>query len=1074
MYVIKRNGQKEEVNPQKIKNAISAAFKAKSYTLEDELIDKIVEEVKLWNDISIEDIQDEILEVLRDYGYDDVADCYNNYRIEHKNTRFIMERLNYMDTYSKSKENAASSSETDANANVTLKNIANLEGEVYKTTNRIIQRQRMKDRLNIMFPDVAKQYERDLNNHIIYVHDEASSPVAKPYCMASTLYPLMAEGVGNIDGVTPTPPNDIQSFSGQVTNLVFLLSSQVKGAVALGDYLIALNYYVVKEFGSNWYDKVDVVINNTNQLRTVTIKNAIEKGMKQFIYGVNQPAGNRSYNSPFTNISYYDHTYFTSLFEDFYYPDGSKPEWKAIDKLQRMFMELHRQLRLIKPLTFPVSTIAMVHDNKDIIDKEYKELCAEEWAKGGSFFAYINNSPTSLASCCFSKDTKFLWKASTSGVHCTSFAEYNELPYKNMKENMKVFHNGSWVSGKVVELPNRPMYKITTFNNKEFIMTDNHINPVLGGEKTTSQLTLNDYLLFNTSQLSAIPENNEYLTFSQGFVIGSFIGDGSFGPEIDGTIYETIISQNKNKVKICAQRFKKVLEQMGLDNNVRIEAPHNNVYNIRISCKELVAFIIKWTNWFRGTYAFNKKLNLDCLLQSSDFRKGILAGWYNTDGGNSNRCYTTSSELAEQMEILITSLGMQSTINISDRTDEKVVIRDNVYNRNYPLYCVRWYENANHRQNKDKENSWIKYNNGIYFKIKSIEKVNYNDKVYCIECKNQKEPYFTLPSGLITHNCRVLNEMDENTFSSTTGMTGIMTGSCNVITLNLNRIIQDFAKKETTWWSEDGDKNIMHNSKNKELFKEYLTDILKRVYKYHIAYKTILYELEDRGMFAPSNGGYIYLNKLYSTIGLIGYFEAAKFLGIDTSNNEEYFNFLRLIFGTVKEQNKLNSIKDKKKPILFNSEAIPGENLAVNLYKWDMKDGYWVPEDQNLYNCYFYNPWDDTSVLDKFVLHGSKISKFCDGGQALHCNLDEHLSKEQYLKLIDFSIANGTNYFTFNIPISECKDCGHVVNAPIKECPICHSKNIDYWTRIIGYLRPVSAFSKPRQIEQKHRTYSKQ
>ena len=95
-------------------------------------------------------------------------------------------------------------------------------------------------------------------------------------------------------------------------------------------------------------------------------------------------------------------------------------------------------------------------------------------------------------------------------------------------------------------------------------------------------------------------------------------------------------------------------------------------------------------------------------------------------------------------------------------------------------------------------------------------------------------------------------------------------------------------------------------------------------------------------------------------------------------------------------------------------------------------------------------------------------------GQALHCNLNEHLSKEQYLKLIDFAIANGTNYFTFNIPISECKDCGHVVNAPIKECPICHSKNIDYWTRIIGYLRPVSAFSKPRQIEQKHRTYSKQ
>ena len=94
-------------------------------------------------------------------------------------------------------------------------------------------------------------------------------------------------------------------------------------------------------------------------------------------------------------------------------------------------------------------------------------------------------------------------------------------------------------------------------------------------------------------------------------------------------------------------------------------------------------------------------------------------------------------------------------------------------------------------------------------------------------------------------------------------------------------------------------------------------------------------------------------------------------------------------------------------------------------------------------------------------------------GQALHCNLDEHLSKEQYLKLIDFAIENGTSYFTFNIPMSECKSCGHIVNAPIKECPKCGSNKIDYWTRIIGYLRPVSAFSKERQIEQKNRFYGK-
>ena len=722
MFIIKRSGKKEQFNPNKIKDAIKAAFNSIGYTVDDDVYNELVNSVKVWDDMNIEDIQDQVIETLRNFDYNEVADCYQAYRLDHKQARFIRERIDYMDKYANTDTNASTASETDANANVTMKNVANLEGEVYKVTNRRIQRQRMKDKLNEMFPeedDLGKQYIKDLENWIIYTHDEASSPVLKPYCMAATLYPLMAEGVGVIDGVTPTPPNDIQSFSGQVTNLVFLLSASAKGAIALGDYFIALNYYVIAEYGPNWYEKLDVNTTTDHCLKPMTIKRAIRKGMKQFIYGVNQPAGNRSYNSPFSNCSYYDKTYFNSIFEDFYYPDGTQPEWKAIDTLQRIFMELHRELRLIKPLTFPVTTFAMVHDGTDVIDKEYKQLCADEWAKGGSFFCYLSDNPSALASC-----------------------------------------------------------------------------------------------------------------------------------------------------------------------------------------------------------------------------------------------------------------------------------------------------------------------------------------------------------------CRVLNEMSENTFSSTTGMTGIMTGSCNVITLNINRIVQSWYNKhmDNSNWTKIPKVNTTSQWIS---LKNYLIDILNRVYKYHIAYKTMLYDLEEKGMFSPSNGGYIYMKKLYSTIGLIGYTEAAQFLGMSVSNNKEYIDFLRLVFGTVKEQNKEHSIHNKKRPILFNSEAIPGEGLGVKLYEHDKKDGYWVPENQNLYNCYFYNPWDNTSILDKFILHGRQVATFCDGGQALHANLDEHLSKKQYLKLIDFAIKEGTNYFTFNIPISECKSCGHVVNAPIKECPICHSKNIDYWTRIIGYLRPVSAFSNPRKIEQKNRVYSR-
>lgn len=723
----KRTGQIVDFDLEKIGNAIKKAFDSKQVEYDPaivESVDKLISLTYTNVPVSVETIQDYVERALMQFGYYDIAKTFILYREQRKSTRFVKERIDYMNQYSQSTDNAASSSETDGNANVTMKNVANLEGEVYKTTNRIIQRQRMKDELNILFPEVAKQYETDLDNHIIYTHDEASTPVLKQYCMAVSLYPLLTEGVGNIDGVTPSEPNDLQSFSGQITNLIFLLSSQCKGAVAVGEYFIALNYYVVKEFGDKWYEKLDCEASSPHCLIKRTVRDNILKAFKQFVWGVNQPAGNRSYQSPFTNISYYDHTYFTSLFGEFCYPDGSKPEWIAIDTLQRMFMKWFNQIRLKQVLTFPVETFAMVHNGDDIIDLNYKQLCAEMYAEGHSFFTYISDSADSLASC-----------------------------------------------------------------------------------------------------------------------------------------------------------------------------------------------------------------------------------------------------------------------------------------------------------------------------------------------------------------CRLRNELAENTFSPTSGLTGVMTGSCNVITLNINRIVQDWALTHTLNGTPliKGKKligNPLRVTVIENDLKNYVTRILERVYKYHIAFKTMLYDLEDKGMFAASNGGYIHISKLYSTIGINGLNEAARFLGMKVSNNPEYIEFLQLILGTIKEQNKLHSIHDRKRPFLFNSEVVPAEGLGGKNYKWDKEDGYVVPEDENLYNSYFYNAHDDTSILDKFILHGHQTYQYTDGGSAAHINLEDHLSKEQYLKLIDFAITNGTNYFTFNIPNSKCEDCGKIIKRPIDTCPCCGSHNITQYTRVIGYLRPTKAFGSDRQQEARNRIYS--
>lgn len=664
------------------------------------------------------------------------------------------------------------------------------------------------------------------------------------------------------------------------------------------------------------------------------------------------------------------------MFDEFFYPDGTQPQWEAIDALQRMFMKWFNQVRLKQVLTFPVETLAMVYDpeTNEIIDQDYKNLCAEMYAEGHSFFTYISDSADSLASCCFSGDTKVLWKNSYDGVKLTTLKELYETKWEPYKKNLTIFHNGSWVKGKPIKLSSRPMYKVETYNNKVFYMTDNHINVTLRGEIQTSQLTTDDYLMFNTLPLSAIPEKDENLTYEMGFVIGMFLGDGSFGSEINGTIYETNFSLNKEKYSNCINIINTCAKQLGISNEATLGEIYNNVYPVRFISKEFVAFIQKWTLWQRGTYAHNKKINLECLQQSLEFRKGILEGWYATDGGNSNRCYTTSSELAEDMEVLITSLGMQSIINVSDRTDEIVTIREQEFNRNYPLYCVRWYEPNNARKNKDVNKSWVKFNNSIYFRIKTIELTDRSEDSYCIECK--EEPYFTLPCGLITHNCRLRNKLAKNTFNPTSGLTGIKTGSCNVITLNINHIVQDWYRmmeKLNSRWNKE------RALKSEADLCRYITEILERVYKYHIVYKTMLYEWEEKGVFASSNGGYINIRNLYSTIGVNGHNEAARFLGLEVSNNSKYIRFLQVILGTIKEQNEKHSIHDNKRPFIFNSECVPAESLGAKNYNRDKSMGYWVPEDENLYNSYFYNAHDNTSVLDKFILHGKQVSSYCDG-----------------------------------------------------------------------------------------------
>ena len=325
--------------------------------------------------------------------------------------------------------------------------------------------------------------------------------------------------------------------------------------------------------------------------------------------------------------------------------------------------------------------------------------------------------------------------------------------------------------------------------------------------------------------------------------------------------------------------------------------------------------------------------------------------------------------------------------------------------------------------------------------------------------------------------CRLKNKVQTKEFNFTNGNMGVETGSKSVITLNLNRIIQDYFKSglctredAISMWKEDrNDPDEKSKGSVAKGFAKYLTEILERVYIYHEAYNDILWDEYESGLLPTYNAGFIDLNKQYLTIGINGLNEAAEFLGLECSDNPEYEYFCQLIFSTIKEQN----LKHKTKKLNFNTECVPAESLAIKNYNWDKADGYWVPEDRNLYASYIYKPSDPKrDIFEKIRMHGSRfIGDYLDGGSAAHLNLDAHLSKEQYMHILKYAAEEGCQYLTFNIPMSECRKCGHIVNAPIHECPMCGSDHITRYTRIIGYLTAVPNWSKGRQIEEKTRIY---
>lgn len=685
--ITKRNGDKVPFSLDKIMNAIVKAFQSVNEPTDIGIVSRILSDLDIHNDIKVEDIQNQVEFALMKEGYYKVAKSFIVYRQQHTEDRETLEKMKFLSDYCEAK-NAATGSKFDANANVEHKNIATLIGELPKQGFIRLNRRLLVERIKKMYgKPLADEYIDLLTHHFIYKNDETN---LANYCASITMYPWLIGGTTSIGG-NSTAPTNLKSFCGGFINMVFMVSSMLAGACATPEFLMYMNYFIQKEYGKDYWKRADEVVDLSVKRRT--IDKIITDDFEQIVYSLNQPTGARNYQAVFWNISYYDRPYFESLFGNFYFPDGSQPDWESLSWLQKRFMTWFNQERLKTVLTFPVETMALLAENGDCKDHEWGDFAAQMYAQGHSFFTYMSDNADSLSSC-----------------------------------------------------------------------------------------------------------------------------------------------------------------------------------------------------------------------------------------------------------------------------------------------------------------------------------------------------------------CRLRNEIQDNGFSYTLGAGGVSTGSKSVLTINLNRCIQYAVNHDLD-------------------YKEYLTHIIKLCHKVQLAYNENLKELLHNHMLPLFDAGYINIDRQYLTIGINGLVEAAEFMGLDINPNDDYKKFVQGVLGLIETQNKAFRTKEA----MFNCEMIPAENVGVKHAKWDKEDGYFVPRD--CYNSYFYRVEDNSlTILDKFKLHGKPYIEHLTGGSALHMNLEEHLSEPQYRQLLRVAAQEGCNYFTFNIPNTICNDCGYIDKRYLHECPHCHSNNVDYLTRIIGYMKRVSNFSVPRQ-EEAHRRY---
>lgn len=285
MNVRKSDGSLEEFEKQKVKDGVCNAYESAGEECDELMLESIANSLYLYDNITSSEIRRQVEDALMSVNKK-VARAYSQ---KYADRLPRIKKQDFIKAYI-SASNAATGSKFDSNANVSNKNIVTLGQELYKEDNIKQNRYILCDKIRKMYSKkLSEQYIKDLESHILYKHDESGTP-GYPYCVAITMFPFLVDGLRGLGGES-IAPTDLKSFCGEFINLVYSVSSQFMGAVATPEFLMYMDYFIRKDYGQDYTDRVDEVVDLSRKKRT--IGDVIDNAFQQVVHSMNMPAGNR-------------------------------------------------------------------------------------------------------------------------------------------------------------------------------------------------------------------------------------------------------------------------------------------------------------------------------------------------------------------------------------------------------------------------------------------------------------------------------------------------------------------------------------------------------------------------------------------------------------------------------------------------------------------------------------------------------------------------------------------------------------------------------------------------------------